>query len=249
MCTATTVTPVTCTQRFPSTKVGPALLKRSLSSGHSQRQQAGMCCGSAARAACFCGSKDQTVMDLQAHPDFAKLFQVSRRKMRLLCTPTLWSREKDYLKVVETIVSTRLPEINVWKGDWKSWFKLRIVASSVALELLSLQNSPHRLKAVGSWDPPIIAASRISQKSPTHSQRGWHGKEPQDGWVAAWTCTTSTPFSPHHPLLCLCFPTQVMLCCAPEHPPCWQRGVLGSSTGLRRHALSLHASSQGYSTR
>lgn len=80
MLTATMVTPVTFIWRFLNTKAGLALLKRSLSSGHGQRQQAGMCCESAARAACFHGSEDQAVMDLQEHPGFAKLFQVSRRK-------------------------------------------------------------------------------------------------------------------------------------------------------------------------
>lgn len=89
MRTATMATPVTFIWRFLSTKASLALLKRSLSSGHGQKQQAGMCYGTAARTACFHGSKDQAVMDLQAHSSFGKLFQVSRRKMELLCALTL----------------------------------------------------------------------------------------------------------------------------------------------------------------
>lgn len=88
MRTAAAATPVPFTQRFPSTKAELALLKKSPSSGHGQRQWAGTCCGSAARGACFRASKDQAVTDLQVHPGVAKFFQVSRRKMGLLCTPT-----------------------------------------------------------------------------------------------------------------------------------------------------------------
>lgn len=161
--------------------------------------------------------------------------------------------------MLENTVSRKLLEINMWKGDWKSWLKLRIVASSVVLKVLSLQSSPpsHRLKAFpgGSWDPHVIAASRISQKSLTHSQRraAWEGTAGGLGGSLNMhrlhtLLPTPSPPLPRVLVLPLYFPTQLMLRCAPEHPPCRQRGVLGSSTGLQRQALSLHTFSQGYRT-
>lgn len=127
------------------------------------------------------------------------------------------------------------------------------MASSVALEDLSFQSSrPFQgLKAftIGSQDPHIIAASRISQRIPTHGQSGVL----QGGTIGglggslnpASACATSTPFSPHRPLLCpmsppscsSTFPAQFVLHCVPKHCLDQQRGVSGGSTGLQTGSL------------
>lgn len=73
-----------------------------------------MCCGSAARVACFCRSKDQALRDLEAHPSFAKPFWVSRRKMGLLCPPTL-KQGKAILKSGRKYSLEKMLEINIWK--------------------------------------------------------------------------------------------------------------------------------------
>lgn len=136
--------------------------------------------------------------------------------------------------MVENTVSRRLLEGNIWEGDWKSWFKLSTVVSSAAIEVLGLQSSllSHRLKASSrrSWDPHVIAASRISPKNLTHHQRR-----------VAWAGTTGG-LNVHHlhtppcTILPLYFPTQLTL---PSILPVADRS-LGQQQAAKTGSLSAH---------
>lgn len=133
--------------------------------------------------------------------------------------------------MIEKTVLKRLLEDNTCHGDWKSWFKLRTVVSSAAIEVSSLQSwlLSHRLKAFSrrSSDPQVIAASRISPKSLAHHQRRVARERTMGGLDDSLNIHPLHTHLPYHPAPL--FPHSA-------HPPKYTpfcRQALGSSRGCK----------------
>lgn len=131
--------------------------------------------------------------------------------------------------MIENTVLRRLLEDNIWQGDWKSCFKLRIVVSPAAIEALSLQSSllSHRLKAFSrrSSDPHVIAASRISPKSLTQEEGGMGRNHRR----------AEGPSPPHSSLISSCPSTSHS-----AHPPCCRQGPWAAAGAAKTGSLPAH---------